>query len=118
INVDTVYIHPSYDPDEMANDIGLLHLSKPLKLNDKTIAAAKIDSRRISDTTAFEVAGWGLTSNGGEVSDKLLRVQIKANDQKSCTAVRPTYKDQNGDVICTGKTPGRDSCQGDSGGPL
>ncbi|KAI8871671.1 trypsin-like serine protease [Ramicandelaber brevisporus] len=124
-NVKEVFVNPYYNPDEMTNDIALLKLDKPIDFiangtnGQIPVQPAKIDSRVVKDTDTFEAAGWGLTVEAGsETSDTLLRVQVKALDAETCKKERKSYKDQNVDVICTGKTPGRDTCQGDSGGPL
>ncbi len=64
---------------------------------------------------AFEVTGWGTTSEGGKSSHALIIVSVPYVEQDVCNN---SYGGAiKGSMLCAGKK-GSDSCQGDSGGPL
>lgn len=62
-------------------------------------------------TTAI---GFGRTSNGGSLSDVLLKVDVNIVSYQTC---RIAYGDDifNNVMVCAGGN-GKDACQGDSGG--
>lgn len=89
-------------------DWGLVRLNEPIELS----SYAKIASNRSLDNArSFRAIGWGRTSQGGEKSDRLLKVDLRAADPANCTG------DMN-KQLCVGGWGGKDTCQGDSGGPL
>jgi len=67
------------------------------------------------------VTGWGATSEGGILADRLQEVTVKVTDPKVC---KQRYRQLAGvelgpGILCAGHSEGgRDACQGDSGGPL
>ena len=66
------------------------------------------------------MVGWGATSEGGDVSDTLLKVSVPVVDNSTC-AEKYSASGSNYDkasMFCAGVPEGgKDSCQGDSGGP-
>jgi secreted trypsin-like serine protease len=103
-----------YDPgyDGNIHDIALLHLAKPLKLNNKTVAAINLntDPDFPKKDATLMVAGWGaLDPKGEKYVDTLKKVTLPLTTCEPDTA---------SDYVCAGGKGGKDTCQGDSGGPL
>ena len=69
------------------------------------------------------VTGWGATSKGGILADRLQEVTVKVTDPKVCRQIyRQAFAvvvELGPEILCAGHSEGgRDACQGDSGGPL
>jgi secreted trypsin-like serine protease len=63
------------------------------------------------------VAGWGLTTEGGDLSNTLLWTEIPFVAFSQCNNAFGGDLDSKIQV-CAGGVVGHDTCQGDSGGPL
>ena len=81
----------------------------PVALND--------DASQPQDNEDLTVIGFGATSEGGNGSDKLLKVVVPVVPHQTCTQ---QYDGLKKDIhLCAGFSQGgKDSCQGDSGGPI
>jgi len=122
MEVDYIIVHEGWNPRNNLNDIALVRLS------DESVARLTAASRSISPyaltlprsrslTGNVIVSGFGLTSEGGDISTDLLMAQIPLVPNATCNAPE-AYDGQIADtMVCAGMT-GVDSCQGDSGGPL
>ncbi|MEP7288489.1 MAG: serine protease [Chloroflexota bacterium] len=109
VGVTKIYLL-GYDGD--IHDIALLHLAKPLKLDNKTVEAVKLNADlQFPDLTAkVMVAGWGATDPDGQTSSDTLK--------KTTLPVISCESDVATEYVCAGDKKGHDTCQGDSGGPL
>lgn len=112
-------IHPGWNPSNLNNDVALVRLPSPaVGANIGTIPLASPDIGPLVDATV-RASGFGLTSNTGQISDILLRVDKRAIDNAVCQA---TY----GGIIIPSTLcatsfvagSGDSTCSGDSGGPL
>jgi len=127
-----VWVHESYSSNGYNNDICLIKVPNLKKKQpsacDDCWAAACLPSNTAKPGKHCWVAGWGTTSSGGNVSNKLRDVGVNIFDKKSCiasgysaneidftTELCAGVPDLNGDGQTDG---GKDACQGDSGGPL
>jgi hypothetical protein len=67
-------------------------------------------------------SGWGATSEGGNTSNALLRVDLPLRSDSDCEAEYGAGSSgyDASVMLCVGGLPagGKDTCQGDSGGPL
>jgi len=109
VGVAKIY-QPGYDGN--IHDIALLRLAKPLKLDNKTVAAIKLNADPAFPTMSATVmvAGWGATDANGQVyPDKLKKVTVPIIGCDS---------DTTAEYVCAGNKHGKDTCSGDSGGPL
>src|SRR5581483_6455132 len=104
---------------EQNNDVALLQLDR--RFGGRTIRPitpreaeqlAKPGSRAV-------VSGWGLTNEGGGVSNDLREVALEIVSNAACNGVNAYAGAITGAMMCAGFAEGgKDSCQGDSGGPL
>lgn len=112
------YPHEEYDDFTTVNDIALIKLPTPAPLS-ATIATVELAPRDIGalEGETTRASGFGLTSNDGQVSDILLKVDLNVISNQMCNQY---YGGINDRQICTvySTEPGQSTCEGDSGGPL
>ena len=118
---EVIYPDAPFDEDTLDNDIAILKLEKPLKLNKKTkpVCLPSDDFEPEVGSTCF-VSGWGTTKEGANKSPKKLRyVGVPMVSSEQCNAMYAAYGGITENMICAGfEQGGKDSCQGDSGGPF
>ena len=121
--------HPNYykTPSLTAfNDVCIVKLKKPLKMN-KYVKAVKLpDCSEIDFDGNAAISGWGRTKNNGESAKKLQVAKVPLVNFSTCVndyAHVEGFPQEDVDLfqeslmICAG-IGGEDTCQGDSGGPL
>jgi len=114
----TKFKNPDYDSSSLDGDVCLLKVDKPFEFSDEVGPITLDTNLDYEPGTLFTVTGWGTTSAGGFVSEKLRKVEVphvsteECNDDYSANG----YTITDG-MICAGEK-GKDSCQGDSGGPM
>lgn len=115
-DVTNVWVHPSYGSDGSNYDVAVLTLAAPVQEAPAELATA--DDPAYAPGTTTTTLGWGNTSEGGEQSDHLMKVDVPVTTDEDCTtAYGAEYKAAG--MVCAGLPEGgKDSCQGDSGGPL
>lgn len=100
------------------DDIGLLKLCQVSALAQQgTVRTIKLNANPSVPSVGqvLTVTGWGDTTEGGNLSNTLQKVDVNYVSQDTCVAVYGV----NSAEMCAGVTGGgKDSCQGDSGGPL
>ena len=105
-------VHPRYNRDDDAPDIMLYKLSRP-----SVAAPVSINTNQgiPRDDESVRTIGFGLTTDGGDPSNRLLEVDVNVVAFDACNEA---YGDLiENDMICAAAR-GKDSCQSDSGGPL
>ncbi len=117
IDVERIYIHPSYSAQaSISSDIALLRLGGEfLYPRIELLTPERLDLS--APGTIATTIGWGLTSDGGQSSAvlKKLEAEIISNDECK-THLGDHVLDS---TICAGKLGSSESiCNGDSGGPL
>jgi secreted trypsin-like serine protease len=117
LEVDKLFVHPSYVDAGQGNDIALLKL-KTASTRGVPIALVAPDGE-LRATTPVSVSGWGALFEGGQGSKELLGVTMPVVSSQVCNAPE-VYSGQITDTMfCAGEREGGiDSCQGDSGGPV
>ena len=117
--VDRIIVHERYDTGTQDYDVALVHLAANYDgPTIRPITASQADLAAPGRTAT--VAGWGLTAEGGNVSDILRRVDVAIVSPQACNAPAAYGNSVNGELsLCAGfVSGGRDACQCDSGGPL
>lgn len=114
--VTEVWVHPEYGSDAENYDVAVLTLEAPVEQAPAELATAEDPAYEAG--TEATVLGWGMTEEGGEQSDHLMKVGVPITTDEECsTAYGESYKPEG--MVCAGVPEGgKDSCQGDSGGPM
>ncbi|RMX69754.1 hypothetical protein DD238_001827 [Peronospora effusa] len=104
--------HPKYASETNSYDFLVLELEQASSFSP--IALAKADDSDIAGGGNVTVMGWGATSQGGNLSIELLRIDVPLVNNTACAKVL----DIDNSMLCAGGELDMDACQGDSGGPL
>jgi len=126
--IETVFIHPSYGKSEgggAVNDIALIKLKKPVKL-DQFIQPACLPYRpQQFSIECCHIAGWGKTEARQDLDELPNRLQVSSIPTKPASVCKREYPNVDlKTAFCAGYPEGkagekhRDTCQGDSGGPF
>ncbi|XP_035790060.1 brachyurin-like [Anopheles albimanus] len=115
-----VFVHPSYNPTLIRNDIATVRLNSPAVFNERV---QPIDLPARSDSRTFAgligtASGFGRTSDALPAASNV--VMYTRNPVMTNAACQSAWNiilvsDQN---VCLDATGGRSVCNGDSGGPL
>uniref|UniRef100_A0A182N2U9 Peptidase S1 domain-containing protein n=1 Tax=Anopheles dirus TaxID=7168 RepID=A0A182N2U9_9DIPT len=113
-NIDQIIAHEYYNEQNRDNDIALLRTTTEMDFNRGVgpICLPFTYSTYSFASLQVDIAGWGTTSYGGQMSTVLRKTTLNVLQNANCTA--PYVNDQK---VCTFAV-GRDSCQYDSGGAL
>ncbi|KAG2465774.1 MCPT3 protease, partial [Polypterus senegalus] len=89
IKVKEVFTHPKYTLKPMRNDIMLLKLASPAKLNQNVSLLALAERKDKDERTGMScfILGWGTNETGGSPSDVLMEADISITDQKKCIEI-------------------------------
>ena len=112
-------VHEKWVPASFDFDVALLRTSQSVKTTPIKLVNRIESSILVSPGVLGTISGWGLTREGGTISDVLQHVGVQVTSNEICN--NPTaYGGQITDrMLCAGfATGGKDSCQGDSGGPF
>lgn len=108
IRASSELVHPRYNDFTVQNDIMLIKLAEPSSAPNAPWNTASSEPQ---DGQAVTVIGFGATSEGGDVSDELLKVTVNIVDTDTC---RQTYGNELfEDVMFCAYADNKDSCQGD-----
>ncbi|KAJ9579974.1 hypothetical protein L9F63_004357, partial [Diploptera punctata] len=112
--VSYIVLHSQYDRSDMRNDLALIKVKQPLRLNRwvRPACLPPFDFFPLPETYCTAV-GWGATVERGPDPDQMREVEVPILRQ--CKH----KEDKEANEICAGvQEGGHDACQGDSGGPL
>ena len=114
MNVKRVILHPDYFYHKEVDDIALMELEEPVRMN----SYVQIASLPKSETTSGNVkaAGWGMTI-GNVDSDRLLIAHLKIMPRSQCQETFSKITKKNICAISKGREL-HGVCHGDSGGGL
>ena len=118
--VSEIFVHPKFDRNTVDNDIALLKLRTPLKMNKfvSPICLPKPDEK-MKVNSKGTILGWGKRKTDAMWGTGLLHeARVPIADAEDCKKVYENYYISD-NMVCAGYKRGRiDSCAGDSGGPL
>ncbi|CAG9809782.1 unnamed protein product [Chironomus riparius] len=122
VEIASIIAHPKYDPVNIVNDIALIRLSNPAKVNQNNIRTIclpldEVSAKRIGPN--YQVIGWGATENSTS-STILQKAFVPPVNISECEEKFAKIKKLNlsNDQMCAGGVAQVDACKGDSGGPL
>jgi len=118
LTIEEIVLHPSYNHDTSVNDIALLKLTQSVDLNAWSPACLPTSGADFTGQNGW-VYGWGVTTEGGTLADKLLELEVPiVSDSVCATAMISGGVTITSDMLCAGGENGKDACGGDSGGPF
>ena len=119
IDVAQIIVHKYFNnPLQFSNDVALLKLAKPAKLNKVVDVACLPDSHHyLSENKTCWITGWGTTAFEGSTPNQLQEASVPLVLRQRCAEAYPCKIDSS--MLCAGFVHGGvDACSGDSGGPL
>jgi len=124
LRVSKIVMHPSYNPNQITNDIALMKLSTPVTfetVNNRLVpVCVPTVSNNAQGLTGY-ATGWGSTYSGGSVTTNLNQVALPILSDAACVSYYQGYGYPINTLtqVCAGIAGNnKDTCQGDSGGPL
>ncbi|XP_064292592.1 transmembrane protease serine 9-like [Plodia interpunctella] len=122
VKVKRTIIHPQFNNPEFHNDLAIIELEKPVKLNNYVAPICLPSTPEQTSTLKLgemvTVAGWGKTNITTQERAKILQtVKIPVLEKKKCSTFGASFT-MGDNEICAGAQLNKDACAGDSGGPL
>lgn len=129
LQVESVFVHPNFDPVSHDNDIAVWKLASGSPGAVLKVASTTLTNRVENLGNKLPTFGYGSTDPDSlENSDVLRRVNVPVIDHSECRSLlydalggasQPLLPEQivTTNMICAGRE-GKDSCQGDDGGPV
>ncbi|KAM7342802.1 trypsin-1-like [Cochliomyia hominivorax] len=113
-----VIIHERYSPFNINNDIGLIQLEEPVEMSNVLRPICMPSKEKNFEGEIGIASGWGATSEGGSLAQKLMHVSVPIISNEECNEKYGENRITE-NMMCAGVPEGnKDSCQGDSGGPF
>jgi secreted trypsin-like serine protease len=110
-----------FDPATEENDVAVLHLDHAVQEQWVDLADDSMETQMLKYSRNGTVSGWGVTKEGGDISDSLLWANVPIVDRTKCGTSYKSLKDSpmniTDQMLCAGNGKA-DACQGDSGGPF
>ncbi|XP_006037743.1 chymotrypsin-like elastase family member 2A [Alligator sinensis] len=118
IRPDKIIVKENWDRRSTINDLALLKLPWPLKLNDKIQPACLPPPGSILTNRFCFITGWGQISTDGPLPSILQEAMMPIVNYATCS--RPNWWGNivKTTMICAGGDGKVSGCKGDSGGPL
>ena len=118
-DISLIHVHPNYNISSNENDIALIKLHEPAKLNNNvsTICLPDMNGDKLyEDGNICHVAGWGTDRVFTDSVYPLSSLALPIVSNSECdTFDNFAVTDQ---MLCAGHKDGIDTCQGDGGGAL
>lgn len=125
-DVDTIILHPEFNPDTLYNDLALVRMKTPVDARIPHITPACLPNREtLYDDQRCWVSGWGKNFFGpqGEYQSVLKEVDVPVIMREICSSeLKNTNLGSDFNLhpgfLCAGGEAGKDACTGDGGSPL
>ncbi|XP_028403966.1 cubilin-like isoform X2 [Dendronephthya gigantea] len=118
-DISVVRVHPNYNSSSNQNDIALVRLQKPAKLNNyvNTICLPDQGSDKLFETgNNCHVAGWGTYQASSDSVYPLSSLTLPIVSNTECDTFDDFAVTDN--MLCAGSKNRIDTCHGDGGGSL
>ncbi|XP_003745964.1 trypsin-1-like [Galendromus occidentalis] len=110
------FVHPAFDRQSLANDIGIIRLKQRVVL-DGFVNIICLPARTLEPAPKVFVSGYGYVEPNGPASDFLKIVRLDILPMARCLELLPAFKLNPTTNFCT-LSENKDACIGDSGGPV
>lgn len=122
-SIASIAIHPDFKGGSLHNDIAVLTLAAPVKLDHHINSVCVPDSQQVFGDSYCFATGWGKDAFNGTYQVILKKVDLPLVDNYACQEkLRKTrlgkYFVLDKSFVCAGGEEGKDACTGDGGGPL
>jgi len=111
-----LHIHPQFNKTNLQHDIALLRVYPPFRLGN-SVSTIPLATKLPSSGTSVTVAGWGVTTPSGDISNQLLYTSFPILAESTCQKFYAA-KINTSLQVCAGDVSGKDDCFGDSGGGI
>ncbi|XP_014471749.1 PREDICTED: serine protease 53-like [Dinoponera quadriceps] len=109
----SIKIHKDFNIVQLINDLGIIHVSTPIKFNAK-VQPIQLTTTNV-DNGACKLTGWGSTRLGGSTPNNLQEIDLQVYPYNKCKIMHSQVRESH---ICSLTKEGEGACHGDSGGPL
>merc|ERR1712012_1345392 len=123
VGVESIEIHPEFNPRNLANDFAVMFLKENVVLDFNIDTVCLPEPGQNFDGSTCFATGWGKDEFGadGRFQVVLKEIEIPTVDSNTCQAkLRSTRLGQrfrlDPSFMCAGGVPGKDTCKGDGGG--
>lgn len=117
LGIKSVIVHEQWDNVSLSNDIALLELVSNTTIeNAEPVQLPPTENFTLPIGANISATGWGLTTEGGNLSEILQVVTLEYLPFEDCARA---YSILTPMMLCAGGSPvgGKGTCQSDSGGP-
>lgn len=130
LTVECMFIHPTYNPNTLKNDLAILKLKidplNPIKFTSDVLPVCMPEKREFKNGQECFITGWGHTDFYdylyNQASTKLQEAAVPLLGNRACQRLGRIYgTDLTKKMQCAGYVSGTlraDTCKKDSGGPL
>ena len=118
-DISVIRVHPNYNSSSNQNDIALIKLHGPAKLNDyvSTICLPDVNGEKLYENGSIcHVAGWGTERVFADSVYPLSSLARPIVSNSECNTFDNFAVTDH--MLCAGHKDGIDTCQGDGGGAL
>jgi secreted trypsin-like serine protease len=117
VNVQNIYVHASYNPTTIRNDIAVIKLEKPFP-KSVGLRTVKLPTTSAAVGATVTASGFGsIVAAGGTYPEDLMYVSIPIISASACTNYFGSLIVAN-QMVCAFNSFNQGTCYGDSGGPV
>ncbi|GAU92923.1 hypothetical protein RvY_04938 [Ramazzottius varieornatus] len=123
-SVFNLYIHSSFNPKTLENDVAMLKLNRPADISLSNICLVCRPGQIDYYGMNCQASGWGKLGQNFPFSSRLKRITTRIWPNQECayrlrnSPLGPGFKFQTTSFMCGSATGRQTICNGDGGGPL
>uniref|UniRef100_A0AAR5PRL4 Peptidase S1 domain-containing protein n=1 Tax=Dendroctonus ponderosae TaxID=77166 RepID=A0AAR5PRL4_DENPD len=120
--VDSITVHPKYNPHTFGNDVAVVKLAEPAELTNYVRPICLWEGNSKLDLLVDQlgtVVGWGFDESG-KITEQLTKANMPIVSQETCIYSFPDFYSRftSNTTFCAGFKNGTSACNGDSGGGM